>query len=92
MLLNDTADTSAGAVACGQTGYGPVLVVAHGWPWSSFSWHRLIPSLAERFRVHWYDMPGYGESDKNDDQPTSLDVQGEVFAEMLEHWGCRSRP
>jgi len=61
-------------------------VLAHGWPWSSFSWHRLIPDLACRFSVHWYDMPGYGRSDKAAEQPTSLDVQGQVFAEMLAHW------
>ncbi|RWQ42945.1 MAG: alpha/beta hydrolase, partial [Mesorhizobium sp.] len=31
-------------------------------------------------------MPGYGRSDKGAEQRTSLDVQGEVFAEMLAHW------
>jgi pimeloyl-ACP methyl ester carboxylesterase len=60
--------------------------MAHGWPWSSFSWHRIIPALAEEFSVHWYDMPGYGQSSKSAQQRTSLDVQGKVFAEMLAHW------
>ena len=32
-------------------------------------------------------MPGYGQSEKRADQRTSLDVQGEVFAEMLSNWG-----
>lgn len=32
-------------------------------------------------------MPGYGRSDKNAEQRTSLDVQGNIFAEMLSHWG-----
>jgi len=36
-------------------------------------------------------MPGYGQSEKRSSQRTSLDVQGEVFAEMLAHWGL-SRP
>lgn len=31
-------------------------------------------------------MPGYGQSEKRPGQRTSLDVQGEVFAEMLSHW------
>jgi len=79
--------TSAGEVAAGSAGDGPDLVLAHGWPWSSFSWHRVIPALATRFRTHWYDMPGYGRSQKSEAQRTSLDVQGEVFAEMLQHWG-----
>lgn len=84
--LTETIETSAGRVAAGQTGQGPGLVLAHGWPWSSYSWHRVIPKLAEHFRVHWYDMPGYGRSSKNPNQETSLGVQGQVFATMLEHW------
>ena len=85
--LDETVETSAGAVAAGQAGSGTGLVLAHGWPWSSFSWHRVIPDLARQFRVHWYDMPGYGRSGKGAHQRTSLDVQGQVFAEMLAHWG-----
>ncbi len=85
--LSETFDTNAGRVAAGRAGDGPALVLAHGWPWSSFSWHRIIPELTKRYSVHWYDMPGYGQSAKSPDQRTSLDVQGEVFAEMLGHWG-----
>lgn len=84
--LDQTWPTSAGRVAAGSAGDGPDLVLAHGWPWSSFAWHRVIPSLAQHYRVHWFDMPGYGQSEMRADQPTSLDVQGAVFAEMLEHW------
>lgn len=85
--LDETVATSAGTVAAGRAGAGPALVLAHGWPWSSFSWHRVIPRLARRFRVHWYDMPGYGRSSMDAGQRTSLDVQGQVFVEMLAHWG-----
>ncbi|MEM9784446.1 MAG: alpha/beta hydrolase [Pseudomonadota bacterium] len=84
--LEERWHTTAGTVAAGRTGRGPALVLAHGWPWSSFSWHRVIPALAERYQVHWYDMPGYGRSDKAPDQATGLDVQGRVFAEMVVHW------
>ncbi|MEM7669252.1 MAG: alpha/beta hydrolase [Pseudomonadota bacterium] len=89
--LTETYKTRAGTVCAGRAGTGPDLVLAHGWPWSSFSWHRVIPALAKDFRVHWYDMPGYGRSAKSRAQRTSLDVQGHVFAEMLGHWGV-SRP
>lgn len=85
--LNDRVRTSAGVVAAGHTGAGPPLVLAHGWPWSSYSWHRIIPDLARDHTVHWYDMPGYGRSEKSAAQPTGLDVQGQIFAEMLDHWG-----
>ena len=84
--LNETFTTTAGKVAAGHTGCGPDLVLAHGWPWSSYSWHRVIPGLAEKYRVHWYDMPGYGQSEKDPEQCTDLDVQGRVFIEMMEHW------
>ena len=85
--LDHSLKTPAGTVAHGSAGSGPPLVLAHGWPWSSYSWHRVIPALAERFHVHWYDMPGYGRSEMRDDQRTGLDVQGEAFAVMLHEWG-----
>lgn len=84
--LNGTTSTSAGQVAFGIAGDGPSLVLAHGWPWSSFSWHRIIPALSEHFRVHWYDMPGFGGSELAPVRAPSLGVQGEVFCEMLAHW------
>ncbi|MGH1357568.1 MAG: alpha/beta fold hydrolase [Burkholderiaceae bacterium] len=89
--LDQTIPTSAGLVRAGCAGTGPDLILAHGWPWSSYSWHRIIPTLAERFRVYWYDMPGYGQSEKNPDTATSLDAQGRVFEEILVHWGL-NRP
>ncbi|PTX56442.1 pimeloyl-ACP methyl ester carboxylesterase [Litoreibacter ponti] len=85
--LDQSAHTRAGRVAWGHSGDGPPLVLAHGWPWSSYAWHRVIPALAPYFHVYWYDMPGFGRSEMRAGQATSLDVQGEVFAEMLDHWG-----
>jgi len=84
--LTDRIETSAGTIAAGHGGEGPPLILAHGWPWSSFSWHRIIPKLAETHHVYWYDMPGYGMSDKSTTQRTSLDVQGVIFGEILDHW------
>ncbi len=84
--LDENIATIAGNVAAGRSGNGPPLILAHGWPWSSFSWHRIIPKLSERFCVCWYDMPGYGQSEMRQDERTSLDVQGEVFAAILKHW------
>ncbi len=88
--LNDKVDTSAGYVAAGNVGEGQPIVLAHGWPWSSFSWHRLIPTLSKKYQVFWYDMPGYGQSNKYPEQRTSLDIQGRVFSEMLEHWALKN--
>ncbi|WP_223163112.1 alpha/beta fold hydrolase [Roseivivax sediminis] len=85
--LDQTFETSAGTVVARVAGDGPPLVLAHGWPWSSYSWHRITPALEARFRVHAYDMPGFGRSQKDGARPPSIDVQGEVFCEMLDHWG-----
>jgi len=84
--LDRAVDTSAGRVQAGSAGDGPPVVLAHGWPWSSYAWHRVIPALAERFRVHWYDMPGFGRSEMDPGRASGIDVQGQVFAEMLEQW------
>lgn len=84
--VDQRARTRAGEVAWGQAGSGPDLVLAHGWPWSSFSWHRVIPTLAEHFTVRWFDMPGYGKSEMDGNRSTALDMQGLVFAEMLDLW------
>lgn len=84
--VDQRTPTQAGQVAWGRAGSGPDLVLAHGWPWSSFSWHRVIPALAEHFCVHWFDMPGYGQSEMDGSRSTALDLQGEVFAEMLGVW------
>lgn len=85
--LDENHDTTAGRVAAGRFGNGPPLVLAHGWPWSSTAWHRVIPALAARFRVHVYDMPGYGRSEMRADTDTGLAAQGLVFTEMLADWG-----
>lgn len=83
----ETARTHAGQVAWARAGAGPDLVLLHGWPWSSYSWHRVLPELAARYRVYWYDMPGYGRSQMRPDRPTGLDAQGAVLTEMLDRWG-----
>ncbi len=88
--LNNRIETSAGKVAAGSTGSGPPLVLAHGWPWSSFSWHKIIPYLADRYTVYWYDMPGYGRSGMDPGQATGLDVQGTIFVEVLAFWEMES--
>ena len=84
--LDETHETSAGRVRAGRAGDGPPLVLCHGWPWSSHSWHRVIPALARTHRVHWYDMPGFGRSQMGGPRPASLDTQGEVLCEMLDAW------
>lgn len=85
--LTESYTTSAGRVAAGRVGNGSPLVLAHGWPWSSFAWSRILPMLADHYTCYFYDMPGFGASDLTGPRPMSLDTQGDVFAEMLDLWG-----
>jgi pimeloyl-ACP methyl ester carboxylesterase len=68
-------------------GTGPALVFVHGTPFSSYVWHRLVPHFVESHQVYWFDLLGYGQSEQAEGQDVSLGVQGELLAELLEHWG-----
>nr|WP_244100477.1 alpha/beta hydrolase [Burkholderia ambifaria] len=47
-----------------DAGSGPVVVLLHGFPETSFAWRFQIPVLAQRYRVIVPDLRGYGETDK----------------------------
>lgn len=77
-------------VRWGRLGSGPDVVFCHGTPWASELWRPCAEALAPYFTVHLWDMPGYGQSSKHAEHRVSLDVQGELFADLLAHWGLRS--
>jgi haloacetate dehalogenase len=47
-----------------DAGSGPVVVLLHGFPETSYAWRHQITVLAERYRVIAPDLRGYGETDK----------------------------
>ena len=67
-------------------GDGPPLVFVHGTPFSSYVWHRIAPHFITTHRVHYFDLLGYGQSEKVDGD-VSLGVQNELLAQLLDHWG-----
>lgn len=71
-------------------GSGPSVVFCHGTPWSSYLWAPYARALSAEFTTYLWDMPGYGESSKDPDHPVALDVQGQLFADLLEHWDLDS--
>mgnify|MGYP000739378788 CR=1 FL=1 len=65
------------------------LLVLHGFPESSLSFHRVLEGLAERFdRVVLFDFPGYGFSDKpQQGYSYSLLEQADVALEVWQQLG-----
>jgi pimeloyl-ACP methyl ester carboxylesterase len=66
------------------------VVFCHGTPWSSDLWRPVAEALSPFFTVYLWDMPGYGQSSKHPDHRVSLDLQGELFADLLDLWGLPS--
>lgn len=46
-----------------ELGSGPPVVLLHGWPQHWWCWHRLMPLLADSFRVLALDLRGFGWSE-----------------------------
>ena len=84
------------------TGFGPLIVLVHGWPESWYSWRHQIPVLAAAgYRVAAIDVRGYGGSDKPKaieaysirtlaaDVAGVIDALGEKQAILIGHdWGA----
>lgn len=79
-------ETEQGLVRYGTSGKGPPLVLVHGTPWSSFSYSKIHDRLTRDYTVYSYDLIGYGQSEMRDDQNVSLDIQGQILADLLDYW------
>jgi pimeloyl-ACP methyl ester carboxylesterase len=82
-------DFGGHAIAWGTIGTGPPAIMLHGTPFSSVEWRRIAPLLARERQVFYFDMLGYGRSDKPD-ADVSRGVQNELFAALLAHWGIQN--
>jgi pimeloyl-ACP methyl ester carboxylesterase len=78
------------SVAWGVTGDGPPLVLVHGTPFSSQVWRKIVPLLARRWTVYFFDLIGYGQSEKRDGQDVSLGIQNGLLAALLQTWSINS--
>jgi pimeloyl-ACP methyl ester carboxylesterase len=72
-------------ICWGALGEGEPVVLMHGTPFWSYEWARLAPLLALERKVYFFDMLGYGNSDRPD-ADVSLGVQNRVFAALMKHW------
>ena len=85
-----------------EMGEGPLVLLAHGWPESWYSWrHQMVGLSKAGFRVIAPDMRGYGETDAPSeidqydikhltaDMVGILDALGETTASIVGHdWGA----
>jgi pimeloyl-ACP methyl ester carboxylesterase len=86
--LSQTYDFNGRTVRYGVRGDGPPVVLVHGTPWSSFNLRHIIQALSEDFTVYYYDLLGYGQSDKTSGD-VSLGIQNQVLSGLLDHWQIR---
>ncbi|MDD9907867.1 MAG: alpha/beta hydrolase [Rhodospirillaceae bacterium] len=83
-MMRDFAKTAEGRIYFEETGAGPALILLHPSPQSSRVYWRLMPVLAERFRVIAVDTLGFGRSDPLPDGITMERLGGSVGAVMTE--------
>jgi len=82
--LKRRAAISRGEIAWDVFGDGPPVVLVHGTPSRSVLWRNVAPALAERFTVYVFDLLGFGQSERHEDQDVSIRVHGEVLAELVQ--------
>ncbi|MEJ2633390.1 MAG: alpha/beta hydrolase [Acidihalobacter sp.] len=85
--LPNTSVFEGSAVRWGACGDGPPLVAIHGTPFSSQVWRRIVPLLADRRTVYYFDLLGYGQSEMRDGQDVSLGVQNRLLTALFKEWG-----
>lgn len=69
-----------------KMGTGPTLLLAHGWPQTSFAWHQVMPRLATRFTVVAPDMRGTGLSECAPDGYDKRSIADDLRA-LIAHLG-----
>jgi pimeloyl-ACP methyl ester carboxylesterase len=69
-----------------EVGEGPALVLIHGLGASTFTFQRVLPELARRFRVVALDLKGFGFSDRPDGDYT-LAAQADLIRQLMDRLG-----
>jgi pimeloyl-ACP methyl ester carboxylesterase len=77
-------------IAYGVYGEGRPVVLVHGTPSSSLIWRNIVPQLVSSgYKVHVYDLLGYGLSERPWDRTVDTSMTGQVaiLEGLLEQWG-----
>lgn len=82
-------DTGEGQLFHVEAGSGEPLVLIHGFPTSSWDWHQVFDTLAQRYRVIAFDKLGYGFSDKPLDGDYTIAAHLRRTQRLLQSLGVR---
>ena len=92
-LVQDDVLIRGNRIAYGVHGNGEPVVLVHGTPFFSHIWRRILPILVDSgFKVHVYDLLGFGYSERPQDRTVDTSVSGQlpVLLDLLEFWGLES--
>ena len=87
--LTETYKIEDRFVRFGVSGDGPPVIVVHGTPWSSYNMRHLIKAISKNFTVYFFDLIGYGQSDKSSGD-VSLGIQNKILDQLIDHWGVEN--
>ncbi|HEX5749975.1 MAG TPA: alpha/beta hydrolase [Archangium sp.] len=76
---HETAQVNGLTLHYVRGGAGAPLVLLHGWPETWYEWHRVMPSLAERYTVIVPDLRGAGESSKPAEGYTKKQMAEDIY-------------
>lgn len=78
-LVQENSIVGRHRIAHGTHGDGEPVVLIHGTPSSSYIWRNVVPELVEvGYRVHLFDLLGYGLSERPWDPAVDTSVSGQV--------------
>ncbi len=80
-------------IAYAVFGEGEPVVLVHGTPSSSLIWRAVVPRLtAVGFKVHVFDLLGYGESERpwRREVDTSISGQVRILEALMDNWGLET--
>jgi haloacetate dehalogenase len=84
---SETVEVGEVALHVRRGGSGPPVLLVHGYPQHHLCWHKVAPTLAERFTVICPDLRGYGESAKPAGGDYSKRAMAADLVGLLDHWG-----
>lgn len=90
-VTHRSVDVGGLSVHVAEAGTGDPLVLLHGWPQHWYCWRRLVPLLADRYRLIMPDLRGHGWTDAPPDgydkEQLATDLLGLMDALGLEQVG-----